>query len=1065
MTPDLSSPEQQKVTALLNKFGVDYLAVGDFAMRKYVDSKYFTNVQLWVKPTPENHQKISDAFASVRRKFPVDEKAFVAENSENALLTKIGRGRKAIELVTGVPGLSADAFTQSFAARKVLNAGNVPVPVLNERELHKSLQKSTHPNQATDLFMLERAAPTLTARSSPKVATALDWREAARTIDPHRLLSDFGFTHDPKKGLLGSSKSQTYRRGEETIVVYPNPGTKPFFMDQSQGKKGDAVDLLNWQYNFDRKEVNRYIKDHFGGVAPTLSSGPAVAPPAATRKTSEPATVDDRALVAMQTRELREKYAVKPVLDKPEFLESRGLTLNTIFRPEFFKQVLSSLGWSNKQQKTVDVDHTVFPMRNDHGVTTMIIRNNGYKGFPEGERRDAVWLSNPPLSLNRDITVGKGDQRITLPQGTEGTLIQQAGKPGHFLFYYQDPHKAGKELNYNKLEVSGNALEQLTKALNPLRVSRLVLTESPIDAMSFHQLTPPKPGETRMYVSSGGQPSEKQQAYINQLVQRIRPEQVVMANDNDKNGMKFNINQLGAVQHPAIPAQQQLLTRLQEVTPKGKQSEQSVGEYQLKLFGGQGPEQMEKIAQKLTDALNRFTPKGQEPPARISYLNGASAGGSEATVAFSKNDRLLQVAQKQLEKIINEQSPSPEPVLKVVRPLNKDFNEDLKQSQEGKQQVDYRLGVPPGTLKSQANNLWDQTAGLTSNAFDALFGGVPGSLPRMNTQRVATDAPGLDRPGLDRPGLDRPGLDRPGLDRPGVATPGANAAKDRNLSAREGVSGRLTDTSPPPPPRLIPEGQLVQQYIAHRKEDDHLDAMGKIMKHMVSTPHPEPDTKKQLSDIMKIHQYEVQSGSVGQALQLMYRKGIDNLPKLDKDSTIRVDAIMDNVAKERSQRQETTIQKNDAVVQTKPSDSIRVQLSQGQAQAVLTAIAYVINPTNGQTSSAMSKDTSVLDFQNKVYTGLEKIASTPNRKFSVDLGRDQAKAVDSAITQAVSGQGKGLFPVQPVESMAQLTSFVKTLDKTLALSPIKQSQAAKESLETKVEVKQELPAPKLKLKL
>ncbi len=739
MTPNLSSPEQEKVTALFNKFGVDYLAVGDFAMRKYVDSKYFNNVQLWVKPSAENFQKINDAFASVRRKFTVDEKSFTTENTDTPLV-KIGRGRKAIELFTGVPGLSADTFSQAFAARKVLNAGNVSVPILHEKDLHRSLQKSTHIHQSTDLLMLERAKPSLSAHPSQKPVTAIDWREAARTMDPHRMLIDLGFVQDTKKGLLGSSKSQVYRKGETAIVVYPNPTTKPFFLDQTNGKKGDAIDVLNWQYNYDRREVNRYIKEHFSGLAPTLSSETV-----ANKKTVESIRIDDEVLTDIQTKELKDKYALKPVLDKPEYLLSRGLSLNTIFRPEFFKQVLSSLGWSNKQQKTVNVDHTVFPMRNDHGVTSMIIRNNNFKGFPEGERRDAVWLSNPPLSLNQNITIGKGNQQITISKGTEGTLIHNAEKPGHYLFYYQDPQKAGKELSYHKVEVSGKALEQLTKALKPLQVSRMVLTESPIDAMSFHQLSPPKPGETRMYVSTGGQPSEKQQAYINQLVQRVQPSQVVLANDNDKNGIRFNMNQMGAIQHPATPVQHQLLARLHETTPAGK-NDQSQGEYQLKILGGQGPAQMENIAQKMTDALNRFTPKGQEPPARITYLNGTSGAGSEVTVSFPKNERLLQTAQKQLEKIINEQSLGQEPIMKVVKPLNKDFNEDLKQTQQHRQKVDYQLDTTPGKFKTQADSLFQQVSGLSHNAFDTLFGGVPGSLPRAEKNALDYDVHKSSKP-------------------------------------------------------------------------------------------------------------------------------------------------------------------------------------------------------------------------------------------------------------------------------------------------------------------------------
>jgi hypothetical protein len=746
MVDSLSSPEQEKVTGLLNKFGVDYLATGDFALRKYVDSKYFQNIQLWVKPSSDNYQKVGEAFASVRRKFDVDEKTFTTENPEHALV-KIGRGRKAVELYTGIPGLTADDFNQAFADRRVLNAGLVPVPVLHERDLHRTLEKSNQISQKADLSLLERAMPKLNPVSHKKSEVpVIDWREAARTIDPHRLLQDLGFTHMPAKGFFVTSKSQTYERGEDRITVYPNkdnshPAGKPIFIDQISGNKGDAIDLLNWQHNYDRKEVNRYLQEHFGGIAPTplsrTGTGPVKPPQAEDHKP------DSRALAELQLQELREKYGLKNSLDRPEYLQSRGLSLNTIFRPEFFRQVLNALGWSSKEQKTIQIDNTVFPLRNDHGITSMIIRNTNFKGFPSGERLDSVWLSNPPLSLNKEIKIAHGDKPVTLPKGTEGTLVPVHEKPGTFHFYYLDPHKGDRELNFNKLEVSGPNLEQLTKALHPLRVNRLVITESPIDAMSFHQLAPPKQGETRMYLSTGGQPSEKQAAYINQLVQRIQPAQIIMGNDNEKAGMRFNINLMGAVQPPAAGGHNLFSARLGEVKPQQDAAGRVTrpGEYQLRLYGAKEPAYMEKVAQSITDAINRFTPKGVEAPARITLLNGSPETGSEATIAFARNDRFLQAAQKQLEKIINDQAPGKQQeMVKVVKPLNKDFTEDLKQSQEQKIKIDYGLENVPKYLKNTTSNLYHQVAAYTNNAFDALFGGLPGSLPRMVSSQIRKES-------------------------------------------------------------------------------------------------------------------------------------------------------------------------------------------------------------------------------------------------------------------------------------------------------------------------------------
>ncbi|MDJ1470269.1 toprim domain-containing protein [Xanthocytophaga flava] len=740
MIQKLSSPEQEKVTALFNKFGVEYMAVGDYALRKYVDGRYFNNIQLWVKPTPENFKKVEDAFASVRRKLNVDEKAFTTENSD-VPLTKIGRGHKSVELLTGVAGLSADNFNQIFSNRKVLNAGEVPVPVLNEKDLHKSIQKSNHTNQKTDLLMLERAYPGLNTTNEKQVSTvqAVDWKQAAKTMDPHRLLQDLGYKHIPAKGLFGSSKSQTYERGDEKITVYPNPTTKSFFIDHTNGKKGDAIDVLNWHHEYDRKKVNAYIKDHFNGLAPVQSFGQVQGNQL--RKTVETATppIDEKKATQMQGELLKENYGLKNSLNKPEYLQSRSLSLSTIFRPEFFKQVLNSLGWSSKDQKQVNIDNTAFPMRNDHGINSMIIRNQNFKGQSEGERKDAIWLSNPPLTLGRDIKIPVGDKSIVLPKGTEGSLIAVADKPGHFQFYFNDLSKAGKDLPYNKVEVSGKALTQLTAALNPLKVDRLMITENPIDAMSFHQISPPKQGESRMYISTGGQPSDKQLAYINQIVQRVEPSQVILGNDNEKAGTKFNINLMGAIHHPS--SQNQFIARIHETSPKSIDNKvqdgnnTAAGEYNLKLFGAKDPKEMEKIALSITDSINRHTPKGQQPPARVTFLNGSPEAGTEVTIAFPKNDRFLQAAQKSMEKIINE-GAGEQQVMKVVKPQAKDFNEDLQVSKKEGRKISYDLGELPSTVKIQSKNLLQQVSGYFNNAFDALFGGVPGSLPRVEETRI-----------------------------------------------------------------------------------------------------------------------------------------------------------------------------------------------------------------------------------------------------------------------------------------------------------------------------------------
>jgi hypothetical protein len=636
----------------------------------------------------------------------------------------------------------------------------------------------------------------------------VDWKEAARNMDPYQVLNELGFRHNPKKGLLGSARSQTFERDDEKITIYPNPGDKAIFINHRTDKKGDVIELLKWQYNHDSREVSKFIHNHFNGMPPAPVAGDI-------RKNSEvkAAKPDDKTIAEIQAKELKEKYGLKNALSQPQYLHSRGLSLGTIFRPEFFKQALNSLGWNAREEKTIEVNNTVFPTRNDYGITSMIIRNGSFKGFPAGERRDAIWLSNPPLSLNRDITIGLGEKKISLPKGTEGTLVANPEKHGRYQFYFIDPAKKDQELPYNKVEVWGKALTWLTAALDPLKVNRMVLTESPIDAMSFHQLSPPKPGETRMYVSTGGQPSDKQVAYINELVGRIQPEQVVLANDNEKNGIRFNMNLMGAIRHPAIPAPDLLMARLVEVTPKkeekaiGTATDQKMGtgEYHLKLFGAREPKQMAEIAGKIMESINRHTPKGQEPPAYLAGTDTTKGTGSEVTVAFPKHAVFLAAAQKELEKIINAGAPAP--VMKVVQPIRKDFNEDLQEKKPEGKKINHDLGEVPSYLKTGAKNLLHQLSAYSNNAFDALFGGIPGSLPRMTnapTEKKAIpdrdntkDANLQEQPKKDTATGNLSASPQAGVYKPNQPPPQGTDRKEEHLSADKDFSAQKQAPSKP----------------------------------------------------------------------------------------------------------------------------------------------------------------------------------------------------------------------------------------------------------------------------
>lgn len=83
-------------------------------------------------------------------------------------------------------------------------------------------------------------------------------------------------------------------------------------------------------------------------------------------------------------------------------------------------------------------------------------------------------------------------------------------------------------------------------------VQRLVVSESPVDAMSYHQLhhRGAEGQPNTLYVATSGTVTERQVELIQKLIDKQEPREVVLANDNDAAGRRFNINYLNELQAP-----------------------------------------------------------------------------------------------------------------------------------------------------------------------------------------------------------------------------------------------------------------------------------------------------------------------------------------------------------------------------------------------------------------------------------------------------------------------------------------------------------------------------------
>ncbi len=111
-----------------------------------------------------------------------------------------------------------------------------------------------------------------------------------------------------------------------------------------------------------------------------------------------------------------------------------------------------------------------------------------------------------------------------------------------------------RNAQYNKIErPRGDACWVSNPAVSDADNLTMVVTESPIDALSYHQLFLPIPSEKRLYVATAGNLSESQPQYIQYLIELYQPQRIIMANDNDKGGIWQNVKLMGALMHPDSP--------------------------------------------------------------------------------------------------------------------------------------------------------------------------------------------------------------------------------------------------------------------------------------------------------------------------------------------------------------------------------------------------------------------------------------------------------------------------------------------------------------------------------
>ena len=231
------------------------------------------------------------------------------------------------------------------------------------------------------------------------------------------------------------------------------------------------------------------------------------------------------------------------------------------------------------------------------------------------------------------------------------------------------------------------------------KVDRVVISESPIDSLSYHQLNHRAGSPNTMYVATGGTPTERQAELIQKIIDRQQPREIALANDRDPSGVRYNINYLNDLgparkmgQVGGLEAPEGASRPVEwHATTEGKYHNKIKVEFSTEK-AHEGRTALAELGQRV-EAINGGQNRTGEPANLKLEVLRTSSQESVARVVAPLGDtvHLLELAQylhQQREARLLAAERQPEAFLRLEAPITKDYNQDLALTVAGKSSVE-----------------------------------------------------------------------------------------------------------------------------------------------------------------------------------------------------------------------------------------------------------------------------------------------------------------------------------------------------------------------------------------
>ena len=148
------SSDFKDILSCLNNEKAEYLLVGGHAVILHSEPRYTKDIDIWIRPTKENAEKVYHALASFGA--PLEQLSITpADFEKEGYFVQLGREPARIDILMSIKGLS---FEKAWAKRVSFKIDDITADVISREDLITAKLESGRPQDLLDAQALQTCA-------------------------------------------------------------------------------------------------------------------------------------------------------------------------------------------------------------------------------------------------------------------------------------------------------------------------------------------------------------------------------------------------------------------------------------------------------------------------------------------------------------------------------------------------------------------------------------------------------------------------------------------------------------------------------------------------------------------------------------------------------------------------------------------------------------------------------------------------------------------------------------------------------------------------------------------